>query len=76
MRVPKDDPALLQSQQTIGQLLNQNLNPSVEGIKFVLEFLAERQPSLKGKNPADFVDARFMRKLEEEGFFKKFSTSR
>jgi ABC-type nitrate/sulfonate/bicarbonate transport system substrate-binding protein len=74
MRVPKDDPALLHSQQTIGQLLNQNLNPSIEGIKFVLEFLAERQPSLKGKNPADFVDSRFVRQLEEEGFFKKFST--
>ena len=74
MRVPKDDPALLQSQQTVGQLLNQNLNPSIEGIKFVLEFLSERQPNLKGKNPADFVDSRFVRKLEEEGFFKKFST--
>jgi ABC-type nitrate/sulfonate/bicarbonate transport system substrate-binding protein len=74
MRVAKDDPALLQSQQTIGQLLNQNLNPSIEGIKFVLEFLSERQPTLKGKNPADFVDPRFVRKLEEEGFFKKFST--
>lgn len=76
MRVPKDDPALLQSQQTIGQLLNQNLNPSIEGIRFVLEFLAERQPILKDKNPTDFVDSRFVRKLEEEGFFKKFSTSR
>jgi ABC-type nitrate/sulfonate/bicarbonate transport system substrate-binding protein len=74
MRVPKDDPALLQSQQTIGQLLNQNLNPSIEGIKFVLEFLVERQPSLKSKKPADFVDSRFVRKLEEEGFFKKLST--
>ena len=74
MRVAKDDPALLQSQQTVGQLLNQNLNPSIEGIKFVLEFLSERQPNLKGKNPADFVDSRFVRKLEEEGFFKKFST--
>jgi ABC-type nitrate/sulfonate/bicarbonate transport system substrate-binding protein len=74
MRVAKDDPALLQSQQTVGQLLNQNLNPSIEGIKFVLEFLSERQPTLKGKNPADFVDPRFVHKLEEEGFFKKFST--
>ena len=74
MRVPKDDPALLLSQKTIGQQLNQNLNPSIEGIRFVLEFLAEKQPNLKGKNPADFVDSRFVRKLEEEGFFKKFST--
>jgi ABC-type nitrate/sulfonate/bicarbonate transport system substrate-binding protein len=76
MRVPKDDPALVQSQQTVGQLLNQNLSPSIEGIKFVLEFLAERQPSLKVQNPADFVDSRFVRKLDDEGFFKKFTTSR
>jgi ABC-type nitrate/sulfonate/bicarbonate transport system substrate-binding protein len=74
MRVPKDDPALLQSQQTVGQLLNQNLNPSIEGIRFVLDFLSDKQPNLKTKNPADFVDTRFVRKLEEEGFFKKFAT--
>ena len=73
MRVAKDDPALRQSQQTVGQLLNQNLIPSLEGIRFVLDFLADKQPSLKAKNPADFVDARFLYKLEEEGFFKKFS---
>jgi len=59
MRLPKDDPALLQSQQTVGQLLNQNLQPSLEGIRFVLDFLAEKQPALKTKNPADFVDLRF-----------------
>jgi hypothetical protein len=76
MRVPKDDPALVQSQQAVGQLLNQNLSPSIEGIKFVLEFLADKQPSLKGKNPADFVDSRFVRKLDEEGFVKRLSTSR
>jgi ABC-type nitrate/sulfonate/bicarbonate transport system substrate-binding protein len=73
MRVPKEDPALLQSQQTVGQLLNQNLHPSLEGIKFVLDFLAEKQPALKTKNPAEFVDLKFLRKLEEEGFFKKFT---
>lgn len=73
MRVPKDDPALLQSQQNLGQLMNQDLAPSLEGIKLVLDFLSEKQPSLKTKNPADFVDMRFLRKLEEEGFFKKFS---
>ena len=73
MRVAKEDPALRQSQQTVGQLLNQNLSPSLEGIRFVLDFLADKQPSLKAKNPADFVDARFLYKLEEEGFFKRFS---
>ncbi len=74
MRVPKDDPALAQSQQSLGVHMNQNLAPTLEGIKFVLDFLAEKQPSLKSKNPADFVDLRFVRKLEEEGFFKKFAT--
>ena len=71
MRVAKDDPALRQAQQTVGQLLDQNLNPSLEGIRFVLDFLADKQPSLKAKNPADFVDVRFLHKLAEEGFFKK-----
>jgi ABC-type nitrate/sulfonate/bicarbonate transport system substrate-binding protein len=73
MRVPKDDPALRQSQQSLGLLMNQDLAPSLEGIKFVLDFLAEKQPSLKTKNPADFVDVRFLRKLEAEIFFKQFA---
>ena len=73
MRVPKDDPALLQARKDQGQFLNQYLTPSPEGIKFVLEFLSEKQPGLKGKNPRDFIDDRFVRKLEEEGFFKKFA---
>ena len=74
MRVPKDDAALVQSQESLGKHMNQTLTPSLEGIKFVLDFLAEKQPALKAKNPADFVDLRFIRKLNEEGFFRKFST--
>lgn len=74
MRVPKDDPGLLQARQDQGRYLNQFLSPSPEGIKFVLEFLAEKQPSLKSKNPNEFIDDRFIRKLDEEGFFKKVST--
>jgi len=72
MRVPKDDPALRQSQETLGQHMNQSLMPSPEGIKFVLDVLADQRIAVKSKNPADFVDLRFVRKLEEEGFFKKF----
>lgn len=73
MRVPKDDASLLQSQENYGKHMNQNLAPSLEGVKFILEFLAAERPALKGKNPADFVDLRFVRRLEEEGFFRKFS---
>ena len=74
MRVPQDDPALAQSRESLGKHMNQNLAPSLEGIKFVRDFLAEKQPGLKAKNPAEFVDLRFVRQLEAEGFFKKVST--
>lgn len=73
MRVPQDDPALVQARESLGKHLNQYLTPSTEGIKFVLDFLAEKQPALKAKNPNDFVDPKFVRKLEEESFFKKLS---
>ena len=53
MRVAKDDPALRQSQQTVGQLLNQNLSPSLEGIRFVLDFLADKQPAQRQASSAD-----------------------
>ena len=73
MRVPKDDPALLQSQETFAKHLNLTLAPSLDGIKFILDFLAEQRPALKGKNPEEFVNVSFLKKLEEEGFFKKLS---
>jgi NitT/TauT family transport system substrate-binding protein len=73
MRVPKDDPALIQSQETFAKHLNLTLTPSPEGIKFILDYLAEQRPALKGKNPADFIERKFLRKLEEEGFFKQFA---
>ena len=74
MRVPKDDPALRESYKSYGKQLDQYLRTSPEGIKFILDFLAEQRLALKSKNSADFIDLRFVSKLEEEGFFKKFST--
>jgi NitT/TauT family transport system substrate-binding protein len=73
MRVPKDDPALRESYETYGKQLDQNLRPSLEGIKFILDFLADQRLAIKTKNPADFVDLRFVSKLEEEGFFKRLA---
>ena len=71
MRVPRDDPALRAAHDGYGKHLSQNLRPSLEGIKFILDFLAEQRLPLKTKNAADFVDFRFVNKLEEEGSFKK-----
>ena len=73
MRVPRDDPALRESYETYGKQLDQNLRPSLEGIKFILDFLADQRLTIKTKNPADFVDLRFVSKLEEEGFFKRLA---
>jgi ABC-type nitrate/sulfonate/bicarbonate transport system substrate-binding protein len=73
MRVSKDDPALLQAQETFAKHLNLTLTPSTEGIKFILEFLAEQRPALKGRNPADFIELKFLKRLEDEGFFIQFT---
>ena len=73
MRVPKDDPSLQESRLTYGIYLNQNLEMAPEGIKFVIDTLAEQGTEVKRTNPADYVDSRFIRKLEEEGFFKKLA---
>ena len=74
MRVPKDDPSLRESYESYGKQLDQYLRTSPEGIKFIVDFLAEQRLTLKSKNPADFIDLRFVNKLEEEGFFKKVAT--
>ena len=74
MRVPKDDPALSESQQSYGRYMNLNLEPSLEGVKFILDFLAEQRPELATKKPADVIDFRFVRKLEDEGFFKMLAS--
>ena len=75
MRVSKDDPALVQAQETFAKHLNLTLTPSLEGIKFILDFLAEQRPAVKGKNPADFVELKFLKKLQDEGFFRQFTTN-
>jgi len=74
MRVPKDDPALRESYETYGKQLDQYLRPSLEGIKFILDFLADQRLTVKSKNPADYLDLSFVSKLEKEGFFKRVAT--
>lgn len=73
VRVSRDDPSLIQSHQLYGKHFNQTLAPPLDGIKFILDFIAEQTPSVKGKQPADFIDLSFVKKLEEEGFFRRLS---
>jgi len=76
MRVSKTDPELLKSHELYGKYMNETLTVPLDGIRFVLNHLAERlnRPDLKSKDPSDFVDSRFIQRLESEGFFKKLSS--
>jgi hypothetical protein len=42
--------------------------PTLEGIKNILEPLAEKDPKAKAAKPEDFVDVRFIKELDESGF--------
>jgi hypothetical protein len=42
--------------------------PSAEGLKTVLEDIAERDPRAKTANPEQFIDASFIRELDKSGF--------
>src|SRR5499426_128523 len=48
--------------------LPQKQYPSLEGIKKILEPLAETDPKAKAAKPEDFVDMRFIKELDESGF--------
>jgi ABC-type nitrate/sulfonate/bicarbonate transport system substrate-binding protein len=42
--------------------------PTLEGLKNILESLAETDPKAKAAKPEDFVDIRFIKELDESGF--------
>jgi len=42
--------------------------PTLEGIKNILEPLAQTEPKAKAAKPEDFVDMRFIKELDESGF--------
>ena len=75
MQVSKDEPELMQSHALYGRYMNETLAAPMEGIKLILDQLAESQnrPDIKSRNPSDFVDNRFLERLASEGFFKKLS---
>jgi NitT/TauT family transport system substrate-binding protein len=42
--------------------------PSVDGLKTVIDDLAERDPRAKNAKPEQFIDASFIRELDQSGF--------
>jgi ABC-type nitrate/sulfonate/bicarbonate transport system substrate-binding protein len=47
--------------------------PNMEGMRNAMEEVALRIPAVKNKKPEDFVNTRFLKELEKEGFFKTLS---
>jgi len=43
--------------------------PTLKGIQFMLDMLAEKMPQAKTAKPEQFVDLSFLQELENEGFF-------
>lgn len=67
------DPEILEgTYQSFLQVTDYTVRPSLEGIRNAIEEVAIRVPAAKNKKPEEFFDARFLRELEKEGFFKQF----
>src|ERR1044071_6933952 len=45
--------------------------PTLKGIQFMLDMLAEKMPQAKTAKPEQFVDLSFLQELEKEGFFRE-----
>jgi len=45
--------------------------PTLDGIRTILETLADREPKAKAAKPEDFVDMRFAKQLDESGFVER-----
>jgi NitT/TauT family transport system substrate-binding protein len=51
-----------------GNLLPKKQYPSLEGLKFILAPLAEKNPKARAAKPEDFVDSTFIAELDRSGY--------
>jgi NitT/TauT family transport system substrate-binding protein len=65
------DPEILEATyQSFVQVTDESGYPSLEGIRNAIDEVAQRVPGVKSKKPEDFINTRFLKELEQEGFFK------
>ena len=65
------DPEILEATyQSYLQVTDYSAYPNLEGMRNALDEVAQRVPAAKNKKPEDFVDTRFLKELEKEGFLK------
>lgn len=68
------DPEILEATvQSYIQVTDYTGYPNLEGIRNAMDEVALRLPAVKTKKPEDFVNTRFLKELEREGFFKTLS---
>lgn len=66
------DPEVLEATyQSYVQVTDQSCAPNLEGMRNAMDEVAQRVAAVKSKKPEEFVNARFLKELEQEGFFKQ-----
>jgi NitT/TauT family transport system substrate-binding protein len=67
-----DDKEILDDAYTFyAQRLQKIPTPTVKGIKFILDEMAEKQPRARNVSPESFVDFSLLQELDQSGFFKQ-----
>ena len=68
------DPEILEATvQSYVQVTDYTGYPNLEGIRNAMDEVALRVPAVKNKKPEDFVNTRFLKELEKDGFLKSLS---
>lgn len=66
------DPEVLEATyQSYLQVTDYSGYPNLDGIRNAIDEVAQRVPAAKNKRPEEFVNTRFLKELEKEGFFKQ-----
>ena len=68
-----DDPEILEATyRSFLQVTDYSGMPNLDGIRNAMDEVATRMPAVKTKKPEDFVDTKFLKEIEKEGFFRQF----
>ena len=69
-----NDPEILEeSYQGYIKMIPKKPYPTLKGIQFMLDMLAEKMPQAKTAKPEQFVELSFLQELEKEGFFNEMA---
>ena len=68
------DPEIVEATyQSYLQVTDYSGYPNLDGLRNAIEEVAQRVPAVKSKKPEEFVNTRFLKELEKDGFFKQLT---